>query len=206
MFLHYVLQLRDDEMLFQFFDAQWKCPSRNDWVLTVQQDFVDLDLEMTLSEIKSFSKDSFKVLVKEKCQNAALTYLLRIKEGHSKLTALTYDKLELQPYLNSSTFSSLDAQLLFRFRTRMIKVACNYKNNNVVLNCPLCNNADDDQKHLLSCEVLHPDGPSCVNYNDIFCSDVDKMKIVLDVLKNAWLLRDQILEDSNELTNTTYIQ
>ena len=192
MFLHYLLQLREDEMLSQFFYAQWECPARNDWVLTVQQDILDLQVGMNLREIQLCTKDSFKTLITERCEDAALNYLMVLKEGHSKMTNLTYHRLELQPYF--CAFNSYDAKLMFQFRTRMVHVASNYKNNSDSLLCPLCNTGNDDQRHLLQCHVLHPEGPTRVNYDDIFGNDTNAMKVVFDVLKSSWLLREKIME------------
>ena len=55
MFLHYVLQLNENEMLSRFFYAQWVDPSRNDWVLSVLEDMKDIQLELTIEEIKEKS-------------------------------------------------------------------------------------------------------------------------------------------------------
>ena len=34
-YLHYLINLKEDEMLKKFLDAQWKYPSKNDWTLQV---------------------------------------------------------------------------------------------------------------------------------------------------------------------------
>ena len=52
-YLHTLLQLKDEEMLFRFFEAQWKYPVKNYWVNQVKEDLLDFDLDLTLDDIKT---------------------------------------------------------------------------------------------------------------------------------------------------------
>ena len=115
------------------------------------------------------------------------------------MSRLTYDELGLQPYFKDGVLHSGDAKTLFKFRTRMIKVRINYKNSYSDLNCPLCNIEPDSQEHLLVCCMIHTDGTlPDVNYSDIFGSETFKMKHVLDVLKTAFMAREELLKCDDE--------
>ena len=164
MFLHYMLKLDKTEMLSQFFYAQWNNPCKNDWTLTIKKDLEEFMIDSNLDLIRCQSQYQFKELVKERCHETAFQHLLALKESHSKLSGITYDDLKMQPYLQDGTFHSGDARVLFRFRTRMIRVGNNYRSmyldhSGGVL-CPLCKNKEDTQEHLLECSKLVKEGVS----------------------------------------------
>ena len=195
MFLHYILNLDQHEMLSEFFNAQWKNPGRNDWTVTVQQDIVDLQICMGIDEIRECPHSQFKKIVKEKCRSVAFKSLIEQKNCHSKMGNLSYNELKTQPYLKDGVLNRNDARLLFQFRTRMIDVADNFKNDNkYTMLCPLCSESWDDQEHLLCCSKIHQKELPNVTYNDIFGNDTNKMKIVLTVLKNALAIREESLK------------
>ena len=81
-YLHYLLRLKESEMLFKVFQAQLKYPVRDDWTITVKQDLEDLRINLSLEEIKGKSEWSFKKLVKMKTKEYALDYLLKLKGKH----------------------------------------------------------------------------------------------------------------------------
>ena len=86
-------------MISQVFRVQWSQPDKNDWILLVQKDLMDFNIEVNLSYIKRKSKLSFKNLVKMKAHEYEFTQLLKSKQKHSKVENLWYSKLEMQKYL-----------------------------------------------------------------------------------------------------------
>ena len=192
MFLHYMLKLNNSEMLSQFFYAQWNSPCKNDWTVTVKNDLDEFKIEANLEVIRHMSQFQFKDLVKKRCQDTAFRHLLTLKATHSKLSNITYEAYSMQPYLFDGTFHSGDARILFRFRTRMIRVGRNYKSMCEVV-CPLCKNEEDTQEHLLMCPVLTSDTTG-VRYADIFASDnMLGMKDCFEALKTALNRREDVL-------------
>ena len=198
MFLHYMLQLDESEMLSQFFFAQWNHPSKNDWVLTVKNDLEELGIDVNLSHIRVQSKETFKETIKDRCRKRAFLNLLSAQTNHSKMSSIKYDTFKLQSYFSDG---SIDARTLFLYRTRMIRVSNNYKGTygeNPC--CPLCSSEIDNQEHLLTCSEIH-EVPEDVNYDDIFSNNTSAMKITLDALKSAFDTREEILKsrvESNE--------
>ena len=182
MFLHYLLNLEENEMIHCFFQAQLNKPTKNDWIETVKQDLVDLEIHLSFQEIKELSHDKFKGIVREKYRSAALKELLTAKSSHSKMMALNYRELKTQPYLFDKSFHSGDAKLLFSLRSRMVKVRNNYQNSESDLYCPLCDEDIDTQEHLLVCEKIHP-SKSDVSYNAIFGDDFGEIRQTFEVLK-----------------------
>ena len=86
-------------MLFRFIESQWKYPVKHDWVIQVKEDLSDFDMDLTLDDIKSKSKNVFKKMVKTKMKEFSLNYLNKLKEKHSKMDNLVYPKLKTQNYL-----------------------------------------------------------------------------------------------------------
>ena len=99
--LHYFATLDEKEMAHKFFLSQWKYPVRDDWTLEAKENLKELDINLTLEEIKKKSKNSFKRLVKTKAKEYTLNYLLDLKEKHSKMEKLQYTELKLQTYLKT---------------------------------------------------------------------------------------------------------
>ena len=67
--------------------------------------------------------------------------------------------------------------LVFKTRTRMMKVKGNYKNGYPDLICRACKNAEETQNHTLSdCKALHPYGPPTRNEMEPFSDDINVLK------------------------------
>ena len=99
-------------------------------------------------EIANKSKDSLRALVKQKLRETALKELLAEKEKSTKLRALKYPSLSLQPYLTvECKLNNKQKCALFRWRTHMVNVKQNWGMKDAA--CPLCKKADDTQYHLL---------------------------------------------------------
>ena len=60
MFLHHVLQQKEDSLIFKFFMAQMNSPTAQDWVSTVLEDIEALDIQLELGSIKNMNKVKFK--------------------------------------------------------------------------------------------------------------------------------------------------
>ena len=118
-----------------------------------------------------------------------------MKNSHSKMTNILYSSLKLQPYLKDKKIRPDLAKTLFKFRTRMVNVRDNFKKGSPFLSCPLGDNKLDDQQHLLNCVKLQPTINSDLNYYDIFSNDIDKMSTTINILKQKFEKREQLLEN-----------
>ena len=99
MFLHHILKSDENRLISKVFWAQEGKPIKNDWVTTVKENLKELGLDyLSLKQIKSMKKSTFRALVKKKCRKMALEYLLKEKESRakSKLKNLQYQSLNLQ--------------------------------------------------------------------------------------------------------------
>ena len=114
-------------------------------------------------------------MVNTKLREAAHSYLLQKKDILSKLKNLSSD-YQLKEYLQTDSLSTSEKQLLFKLRTRMIPVKCNFPSMQDDLSCNLCNsNTNESQEHVLICPGLgtHANEDS-VKYMDIFDQNLEK--------------------------------
>ena len=142
------LWLYSDDLLLKFFNAQNREPNKNDWTETVKKDLAELDLEVSFDQIKRFSKFIWLKKVKKACKNIAFENLLDTQMEYSKGINLGYGSLKIRTYLKSSEINSNQAKIIFKIRTRMIKVHNNFKNGSVDVKSPKCKDGEDSQEHL----------------------------------------------------------
>ena len=143
MFLHYILNQSENSLLFKFFNAQLENPVKGDWSEQVLLDISEIDLQLTMQEIKNLSKESFRAKVKKAIERAALIWLIEEKGKKSKVKSLNYDVLKMQNFLEGSELETAEKKFLFQMRSRMLNVKCNFKNNHSDLSCPLCSLKED---------------------------------------------------------------
>ena len=69
------------------------------------------------------------------------------------------------------------ASIVFKTRTRMIKVKGNYKNGYTDLTCRACKGVQETQNHALTeCKALHPYEPPTSNEYQPFSADLNILK------------------------------
>ena len=199
MFLHYILHQNESSLLFKFFNAQLDNPVKGDWSEQVLLDLKEINLQLTLEEIKNLSKETFRVKLKKAIDGAALKWLIEEKEKKSKIKSLNYEQLKMQSYLGGSDLETSDKKFLFQMRCRMIDVKSNYKNNHSDLSCALCGTREDDQKHVMECPILINNTSDIstgnMNYDDIFGDDVIKQAKIVRIFRNLWKKRKNLMKE-----------
>ena len=150
---------------------------------------------MTLAEIKTQKKDSFKKMVKMKIRNIAFIAVMKEKKGKSKMKDLSYSELKMQEYLVSNELTRTEKQLLFKIRTRMINTPDNMGQNTL---CKLCHISRDDMSHVLTCFVVKLasqdlNESESVKISDAY-GDVRKQKKLAEVYQKMWRTREKILQ------------
>ena len=171
-YLHYLATLKDDEMLYRVFKAQWDNPVKDDWTLEVKRNLEELNIHLSLEEIQKKSTNSFKNLIKTRAKEFALDYLLNLSERHEKMENLHYTDLEIQNYLHDPKIPAAEAKNLFRFRTRIAKFKANMKNGYSTITCPLCSVQPDTQVHSMQCQEVKARIKIEGDYKDIFTKHI----------------------------------
>ena len=104
----------------------------------------------------------------------------------------------MRNYLKLQDISTDKAKLIFQFRTRMIQVKLNYKNNNLNnLICPCCKKKEDDQVHLIFCESLTNTSVSLSEYKALFGNADESIKEVITKMEILISQRNDIIDSNN---------
>ena len=56
LFYHYILQQKEDSLIYQFLAAQKKCPVRGDWILNVQSNMEYIKSQKNKQQLKDMKK------------------------------------------------------------------------------------------------------------------------------------------------------
>ena len=181
-FLHYLVTRSESEMVKKVFLLQWYRPVQGDWSLSARQDLRAFGMDENLETIKCISKDSFKNMIKRKAHEYEFFRLMKLKQKHSKLSELSYSKLETQKY----NMNTVGAQTLFKYRVRMANYGENFRGLAGPAVCPLCKNHLDNQKiGFENCKTLSDNVEISGDYMDIFCSVVpQKLVATLQKIEN----------------------
>ena len=192
MFLHHILTRNDDQLILRFYQVQKNKAIKGDWCLVVKEDLKSIGLEhLTDDDIKVMKADALKKIVKEKILERAFTNLKISKRKMKKLDSLSYDKLSMQAYLKpESNLSKDDKYMMFRWRTKMIKVKSNIGIKDSV--CPLCKSNEDTQEHLLNCETL--DSTRCGEFLRDLRSALRVREIEGEKKNSTSILEDTVVE------------
>ena len=83
-FLHHILNSSKTGLLLRFYNIQKDCPVRNDWVLQIEKDRNEIDLNLSDAELSSVTKYQFKKILKRKVNAAAIKELNFLAIDHSK--------------------------------------------------------------------------------------------------------------------------
>ena len=187
-----------------FLLAQIENTLKGDWWETVQNDIVELNLNLSLSEIRSMSEELFRNKVKKHATTAALFWLKHEKERSKKLTHVQYSELSIQNYLKSENLNVQQRKLLAHFRSQMVKVRANFSKMYESLNCQLCLQSnivnEDTQEHLLFCTYLSQKGDidRGTEYSDIYCEEPNRYESITVLLEEKLKLRDKLLRTPGE--------
>ena len=167
-YLHTILKSDKEKMLFKFFMAQWEDPTKQDWTEQIKTDLSDLKLKLSLEEIESKSKTTFKNMVKVKIKEYALDSLNEKKFQHSKMDDVIFTELKIQEYLVSEELSLSQKQNVFLFRTRMSDFHENFRGGNPSIPCKMCSFHLDSQNHSVNCEEIRKHLNMSGKYDEIY--------------------------------------
>ena len=195
LFLHTILNEDQNSLIYKFFKTQCKYKTRRDWVTTIEKDLEYLELNSLKFEgIRNMKKSQFRNLVKEKLEQKTFMKMENLKMNHSKVKNIEHNSLVIQKYLqpNSMKMSKEEAQLIFKMRCKMTNVKCNFKRMYEDLRCRACNMEDENQKHVVECQVLNSSKEK-IEYEKIETGTVlEKLKIARIFKKSM-----EILEQGN---------
>ena len=186
-------------MLYKFYKAQQNNPANGDWVNQLEKDKQEFNITYKDEDLKSISKYSFKKEIKTKANLLAIDFLQKLKDKHSKTDNIKIkQELNISEYLRDKDINPEQAKFIFKIRTRMYPVKCNFKTQyKMNYLCDLCKQEDENQEHLLKCKVLLHFVPelkdTIVQYKDIF-GNIDEVKEASKLLYKVCKEREALLE------------
>lgn len=95
-YLNYLLNQEANSLVNKFLKAQIDKILPGDWVSLVNQDLKDLDIALSFEDIKNTSKNELSEFLNKKIEEKAFEYLIKIKENHSKMKNIQYEKFEIK--------------------------------------------------------------------------------------------------------------
>ena len=154
-------------------------------------DINKLNMDLNFNEIRDLSKDAFKDLVKKRVRATAFEELKETQKTHSKSKKIEYNEMKMQEYLTANSgMTKQEKAFAFSARAQMLDVKHNFKVGKPNLNCSLgCNNAEEDQDHILRCPVLREkDEKEMINYTNIYTQDHIKVTQITQILMRKFEL------------------
>ena len=196
MYLYYILTRDKTDLVSKVYFAQKRNPVKNDWSEEVKNDLKIMGLNhYSEEEIKGMKKKKWKEIVKNAIKSAAFEYLKSGAESKSKSENLKYNDLKLQEYLKFNQISKTRKMLLFKLRSRMVKVNHNFGKKTL---CKICNLGPDDQQHLRQCVFMKLKCPeiltSTEEYSDIFGENIQKMDNISKLFEKILRAREVMFE------------
>ena len=145
-------------------------------------------------------------MIKKEANKLALKYLKNLKLKHSKMDTIKIsdNKVKVSPYLLDKRINPDQAKFIFKVRTRMLPMKCNFKNQyKDDYTYDLCKLKLDNQEHLLQCKVLQHFIPETVNtnikYEDMFDDSVEKIILASKLLHKVCIERESLLKLNEDL-------
>ena len=195
MYLHTVLDRSNDEITKQVVLAQEENCYKGDFYEQVRSNMAELNV--TDDEMEQ-SKEKLNEIVSRKMKDLAFQFLINKAKLHSKVNDSIYSNCDGAVHYKDPRFTPDLSNLLFKFRTRTFLVKNNFRNNyrNTNILCPLCEETDDTQEHLLNCGKLNDKyGKITTNkIEDIFSTDKDTLFSIAKTLKELTEIRKVMLD------------
>ena len=166
-------------------------PIKGDWVLTVETDLKELQINQSFLEIGQTSKIRLKSILQEKVKMKAFSYLEKIRETHSEVQSIKYRELKLQPFLVSkhSDLTIKEKQFAVAAWTQMLDLKTNFKVRAADTRCRRCQREEEMQEHLLQCSGLSSDSSpvqGVPRYSDMLGENPNKIAVITRILSERY--------------------
>ena len=105
---------------------QFENPTRGDWASSCSQDLDDLNIKLSLEDIKKMPKNKFSKTIQAAIQKIAFEYLTS-RRG-SKGQEIEYTELKMAEYLlpNHEKITTEEQRNIFEIRNRMVPIPSNF--------------------------------------------------------------------------------
>ena len=197
-FLQYILQQNESSMVSKVFKATCENPLQKDFVNTCKSYLEQIKIDLSFEQIRQMSVYKFKKLVKQKIQEAAFEYLIKKKNGQTKIQDVQYSKLEIQEYLLEGNSNTEISKLICKCRgkTLDIKKLGSWKYDDKL--CVARQANLETENELLICEGYCEENEvpdNAISYNLVFSDSPKEIIKVAKVMKWRLNVREQLLDN-----------
>ena len=190
LFLKSILNENEQSMVAKFFKLQLQQPIKGDWVSMCRADLSEMNIELTLNEIKTMPKERFLKIIKSKISEISLKYLLDKRKSKGK--EISYQKLDMADYLMpyNKGLNIEEKRYLFSIRNRMVDAGNNFGKNE---KCKMCDN-NEDMNHIYICEKLN-EQEIRIPYEKIYKGNLfEQIEVFRRFEKNMKIRNEEILK------------
>ena len=204
LFLKNILSENQDSLIYRFLMLQFENPTRGDWASSCMKDMKDLNIEMSIEEIKQLTYNQFRNRIKHSIEQCAFKYLIA-KRG-SKGQEIIYSEIKMAEYLmpNIENLSIDDKRSIFEIRNRMVSaVPANFSSRKSEKKhiCP-CGETEE-MEHLYTCKFWNNEEIIKTEYKAIYEDNIKQQlnvsKILRNVLEKREIYRSEIIEKEKEV-------
>ena len=188
-FLKIILEQEKSSRIFKFFiNLQYQNPSKTDWASTCMENLKELNLDMTLKEIKDMTKIKYKESIRSKCNELAYKYLMKRKGSKGK--EIMYTRIEMSQYLQPNDTLEIEEQKkIFEIRNKMTNIPANFSGTNRNERKCVCEEPEN-MEHIYCCKKLNTTDIR-TEYENIYKGNVKNMKIILNRFEENLKKRDK---------------
>ena len=203
MYLWKILHVEKKELIYRVYQSQKVKSHPGDWIRMLDKDRETLFLDITDKEIENLSKFKFKRIIKMKVEEFALREMNLIKVKRRKSDYLHSSSFETAKYLLDERFSKLEAQLLFKLRSKTLNLKMNFPSQHSNLMCKVCKLFPESQSHLLQCpqiveklQLLSLNKK--IDENHIY-GNVEKQEVIVKLYMQIMKIRSELLDEEESL-------
>ena len=193
LFLKYILDQESDSLIQKFFYLQLEQPTKGDWASACSDNLKDLEINLSMDEIKEMSLSRYQSLVRKKCKEKAINYLL-MRRG-SKGMEIDYPEIQMAEYLQPNEELTIEQQRQqFEIRNRMVNIPANFSAKNTT-KC-ICNEIEN-MKHIYNCKYLNKEEPR-LEYEKLFNGNISEQKCVSKRFEANMKTRNEYIDKLKE--------
>ena len=196
LFLKYILEQSKESNVKKMLNLQLEKPSSGDWASTCLSDIENINLKLTLEEIRTISKQKYLKTLKEKIKESALKYLLK-KQG-KKGSEISYSSIEMSEYLQpfNKSLTIEQKREMFAVRNRMVDIPTNFSSKNET-KCQ-CGEIED-MVHIYECKIFCDNKQPKIPYKQIFNGNLKEQILVYTKFSENLKTRAMMKEQSYSL-------
>ena len=198
LFLHHILNLKEDDPLLKLYKEQNKLLFEKNWANEISRLREHYNIMLKDSEIQQMKKEKWRTLIKEKIVAKTFHELKDKLELKTKTKNLTYKSLRRQQYIYE--IPATLARIIFKARLSMINVKMNYKSKYVNnWKCRLCGTEKESYSHLFTCKEYGEDikeiteGLDGLDPNCIFGENTEDLNRVAQCISKVSEIREENL-------------